>query len=123
MEQAKTIVVVEDDELIRLLVETLLADEGYRTVGLASGVKTVETVKSTHAALVITDLAMPGCSGLTVIEAMRADAETRDTPILVVSAHTSWLDQHDHPQVQGVLSKPFDLDELVSLVNGVIGGN
>lgn len=120
MEDCRTVVVVEDDDLIRLLLETVLGDEGYRTVGLTNGVKTVETVKASKASLVITDLAMPGCNGLTVVEAMRADPETRDVPIVVVSAHTSWLDHRNPPLVQGVLSKPFDLDELMSLVNGLV---
>jgi two-component system OmpR family response regulator len=114
------ILVVDDDEEIRVLLQTILAREGF----------VVEMAKDAAAArrrlgagddfdLVILDVMMPGEDGLSFCERLR---ETRDTPILMISARSLSVDRAIGLETgaDDYLPKPFERRELVARVRALI---
>src|SRR5688500_10214373 len=80
------ILVVEDSDEIRDLLGLVLEAEGYRVVALEDGRDVVETVRSIRPILITLDLALPGKDGWAIVRELQDDDETREIPILVISA-------------------------------------
>jgi len=71
------ILVVEDKESLRKLLVRLLQEEKYDVVGVASGEEAIEKIKREYFNLVLTDMKLPGLSGMEVLrEARRSDSRT-----------------------------------------------
>jgi DNA-binding response OmpR family regulator len=118
-EQRKKVVVIgEDDEPIATLLRDSLNDEsGYQAVVVADGALVIETVRQVHADLLILDIMMPGLNGFEVFDRVRADSDIRNMPVLFVSAATNQYDKDfAHRNIKDVVSKPFDLNELLDRV-------
>lgn len=81
------ILVCEDQDTIRHMIETLVHASGHEVVGVALGAQAVETLRATHFDLLLLDLMLPGSvDGFGVIERLRADPTTAELPIVVLSA-------------------------------------
>ena len=114
----KVIVIGEDDEPIATLLRDSINDEdGYQSVVVSDGALVIETVRQVHADLLILDIMMPGLNGFEVFDRVRADNDIRDMPVLFVSAATTQYDK-DFSQrgIKDVISKPFDLNDLLERV-------
>ncbi len=118
-EERKHVVVIgEDDEPIATLLRDSINDEdGYQAVVVSDGALVIETVRQVHADLLILDIMMPGLNGFEVFDRVRADTDIRDMPVLFVSAATNQYDG-DFAQrgIKDVISKPFDLNDLLARV-------
>ncbi len=114
----KVVVIGEDDEPIATLLRDSINDEdGYQAVVVSDGALVIETVRQVHADLLILDIMMPGLNGFEVFDRVRADTDIRDMPVLFVSAATTQYDK-DFAQrgIKDVISKPFDLNDLLGQV-------
>ena len=114
----KVIVIGEDDEPIATLLRDSINDEdGYQSVVVSDGALVIETVRQVHADLLILDIMMPGLNGFEVFDRVRADTDIREMPVLFVSAATTQYDK-DFTQrgINDVISKPFDLNDLLERV-------
>jgi DNA-binding response OmpR family regulator len=114
----KVVVIGEDDEPIATLLRDSINDEdSYQAVVVSDGALVLETVRQVHADLLILDIMMPGLNGFEVFDRVRADGDIRDMPVLFVSAATT---QHEDDFAQrgirDVISKPFDLNDLLDRV-------
>jgi len=114
----KVVVIGEDDEPIATLLRDSINDEdGYQSVVVSDGALVIETVRQVHADLLILDIMMPGLNGFEVFDRVRADGDIGQMPVLFVSAATN---QHDDDFAQrgikDVISKPFDLNDLLERV-------
>lgn len=81
-----SILVVEDEEDIRELVEYNLRKEGYRPAGVASGEEGLAAARTGSYELILLDLMLPGVDGLTVCRTLKANPETAGTPIVMLTA-------------------------------------
>jgi len=114
----KVVVIGEDDEPIASLLRDSINDEdGYQSVVVSDGALVIEVVRQVHADLLILDIMMPGLDGFEVFDRVRADNDIRDMPVLFVSAATNQYDS-DFAQrgIKDVISKPFDLNDLLEQV-------
>ncbi|MBI2389654.1 MAG: response regulator [Deltaproteobacteria bacterium] len=111
---ATTILVVEDDEPIRLAVRELLEVEGYHVDLATDGVEALRLVAREVPSLVITDLQMPNLDGRELCSRLRTDARTAQIPIVVLTA-AHRLDGV-FGKADAVIRKPFDIDVLLSTV-------
>jgi len=116
----KSILVVEDSDDIRELLGLVLEAEGYRVIALEDGRDVVETARELGPALITLDLALPGKDGWTVVRELQEDDQTRDIPILVISAYTRELDAPLRRRVTRVISKPFYITQVVSEVEEIL---
>lgn len=84
-EQKTTILIVEDDKFLRELMVKKLDTEGFAIVEAQDGEEALRLIQETKPHLVLLDLILPGIDGFTVLEKMRATAETAKTPVIVLS--------------------------------------
>lgn len=115
------ILVVDDNDGIRQLFTLILNDEGY-TVELAKGgEEAINKVAIKTPSLVILDVYMPGMNGIDTFKELQKIIP--DTPIIFLSAYTekkTLAKGIDDGLVKHFISKPFDLTELLNLINKVI---
>jgi two-component system alkaline phosphatase synthesis response regulator PhoP len=119
---AKHILVVEDERHLAMGIKFNLEGEGYRVTTAGSGPAALELVEEneTDIDLIVLDIMLPGMSGYSVCEALRERGS--DVPILILSARTLAEDRTRGFDVGAnqYLSKPFDLDELLSRVKNLL---
>src|SRR5262245_26972000 len=119
---AKHILVVEDERHLAMGIKFNLEEEGYRVTTAGSGPAALELVEEneTDIDLIILDIMLPGMSGYSVCEALRERGS--DVPVLILSARTLAEDRTRGFDVGAnqYLSKPFDLDELLSRVKNLL---
>src|SRR3954469_11786967 len=118
----KRILVVEDSDEIRELLGFVLEAEGYQVVALEDGRDVVETARQQQPVLITLDLALPGKDGWAIVRELQEDDQTRDIPILVISAYTRELDAPLRRRVARVISKPFYITQVVSEVEEILTG-
>lgn len=118
---SRTILVVEDSEPIRRILALLLEGHGYEVVAVDGGRKGLALARELHPRAITLDLSLPDLDGRDVLRELKQDALTEAIPVLVVSAYASTLTPAERAQAAEVLSKPFDVDELLSRVARVVG--
>ena len=83
---AKTVLIVEDNELNMKLFNDLLEAHGYQTVQTRNGVEAVELARKHHPDLILMDIQLPEVSGLQVTQWIKDDETLRDIPVIAVTA-------------------------------------
>lgn len=96
------ILIVEDDEKNMKLVRHLLQIHGYRTLEAMTAGAGIELAKAHRPDLILMDIKLPDMDGTVALEHLRADAATRDIPVIAVSASVMLEDQSK------ILSSGFD---------------
>jgi len=119
--KARTILVVEDSEPIRRILALLLEGHGYEVVAVDGGREGLDLAQQLHPRAITLDLSLPDLDGREVLRALKADASTETIPVIIVSAYASILTAAERASAAEVLSKPFDVDELLSRVARVVG--
>jgi len=117
----KTVLIADDEDFLRLLVrETLL---GYRVVEARDGVEALYLAREATPDLVILDWMMPGCDGIEVLRALRADAAMQHVPVLMMTAKTGASERAalETAGATAVLAKPFSTRELRASVGEILG--
>ena len=118
------VLVVDDDEIFRGYVGTLLEMEGYSVLQDHNGFKALDVLKTETVDLVVTDIIMPGMEGLETI--MHLQKDNGNLPIVAMSGFPGMDGQEylDHARQFGAkatFAKPFDsrefLDTITELVN------
>ena len=115
------ILVVDDDQGQRSLLETFLQSHGFAVSLAESGQAALEILPQLEVAMVISDVRMPGMSGLEMLRQMRANHPT--LPFLLVTAFANIREAVDAIKdgALNYLSKPIDLDELLATVRRATG--
>jgi two-component system phosphate regulon response regulator PhoB len=116
------VLVVDDEPDITALVAYHLAKNGFRVSTAANGPDALRAVADESPALIILDRMLPGMTGDEVLATVRASAESRDVPVLMLTARKEELDR-----VRGLslgaddyLTKPFSTKELVLRVAAIL---
>ena len=120
---AKTILAVDDSASIRQMVAFTLKGAGYDVVEAVDGQDGLDKAKAKSVNLVLTDQNMPKMDGLTLIKSLRALAQYKSTPILMLTteAGEDMKGQGKAAGATGWLVKPFDPQKLLEVVKKVIG--
>ncbi|HEV8670148.1 MAG TPA: response regulator [Candidatus Limnocylindria bacterium] len=116
--EAPRVLVVEDDEDLRYLIGSALADAGYTAVEAADGAAALAACETRDVDLVLLDLNMPRLGGQAFAEAYRR--RTGRAKIIVMSGAANGGETSARVQASGFLSKPFDLERLVAVVRRVV---
>jgi putative two-component system response regulator len=115
-EQRKTILVVDDTEAnMDVLVEIL--DPLYDISVAMDGESALEIAESEHPDLVLLDIMMPGMDGYEVLKRLRANDQTKDIPVVFVSAHSGIdrsLEGADAASV-AFITKPVDPEAVIAI--------
>ena len=116
----KTILVVDDVPMIRSAMTDVLEHAGYTVVSGRDGAEGLRLARDCHPDVILLDLALPKSSGVDVLDSLKGSAETRDIPVIVVSAYAHLLSGSDARPAAGVIQKPFNVSELLTLVEQVL---
>ena len=118
----KTVLVADDDPVILRLIQVNLELEGYDVFLAQNGEEAVELARAEKPDLVILDIMMPRLDGYQACERLKADDETRDIPVVFLSAKAQQSDIEKGKAfgVEEYLTKPFDPNDLVETVDRLL---
>ena len=116
---AKTVLVVDDEPVLRTIVREILHEEGYAVIEAADGRVMLEIMARERPDLVLMDVMMPGIDGREAYRQLRSNPEHRDVPVVMMSAGVRPI--RLDPSIAGFMAKPFDVTQLVELVARLIG--
>lgn len=118
MSAAPVVLIVDDHSDIRRLLSITLGKE-HRTIEAADGVAALEAVRHHHPGMVLLDVMMPGeLDGLQVLEAIKTNPKTKNTPVAMITARGQLVDQ-DKGRALGAdayFIKPFSPLQVASWV-------
>lgn len=120
-QDAKKILVVDDEKHIVRLVQVNLERRGYQVITAYDGLECLEKVKKEKPDLIILDVMMPRLDGFETLKRLKADPETRDIPVVMLTARAQ-----DKDVLTGYtlgtdlyLTKPFSPIELLTMVQRI----
>ncbi len=111
-----SVLVVDDDPAIANLLGALLIEEGFNAITATSGQQALEIVSANPPDLVLLDLMMPKVSGSAICIQLKADPLTRHIPVIIISGDAKAAQKVLEIGADGLISKPFDLDEVLACV-------
>ena len=114
------VLVVEDDDAIRTLLVAALRREPFDVHAAVNGVEALDLTRTSEYAVILLDLMMPGCNGVEFLQAFHEATPESRTVIFVMTAFDDVMVRHVAPNlVHGIVRKPFDVPQLVSMVREV----
>jgi CheY-like chemotaxis protein len=123
-EQSRYILVVDDIPNILELVETTLRFKGgYRVLTARNGEEALEVIQRERPALVVTDILMPKVDGFNLVHRLRLDPETRNIPVVFLSATYIAPEDKTFAVLVGAtrfLEKPIDIDLLMRTISELL---
>jgi DNA-binding response OmpR family regulator len=114
------ILVIDDDETILELLQDALSPD-YLVATAHDALEGVELLMDGRFDLLIVDLGMPVMNGVDLIQKIRAHSPFATVPILVLSAYPELRDRLRGSDLQGIMAKPFSIEELNRTVAGILG--
>jgi len=119
------VLAVDDDRVIRQLVEVNLELEDYEVDSAADGAEALEKVKAFNPDLLVLDIMMPKLDGREVCRRLKGDPKTKDIKIIFLSARAQEVDVESGMELgaDAYVTKPFDPAELIDVVRGLLGDN
>ena len=117
--RGKTVLVIDDESMVREVLCHMIEDLGYHAMGVAGGGEAFAVLDERQATIdaAIVDLTMPRMNGSAVVEGLRA--RRRDLPIILTSGFDR--DHASADDVAGFLRKPFRFETLEALLHDVVG--
>ncbi|MBM4262332.1 MAG: response regulator [Deltaproteobacteria bacterium] len=119
---SELILIIEDNEKNRKLCRDVLQVKGYRTIESETAEDGLKLAAEQCPALILMDIQLPGMDGITAMKQLKADATTKDIPIIAITAsamtnnRTAMLDQG----FDGYQTKPISLKEFLGEVERVL---
>lgn len=120
VDTGETVLVVDDEPLVRDLLVQFLSLRGYRAFGVKDGPEALSMVEQGPPDLILLDLIMPGMSGVEVIKALREKDYPGGIIILTGTHNEEVLEEAWSLRPQEVLSKPIDLERLLTAIQLVL---
>ncbi len=116
----KKILIIDDDQTILHLLKKMFTRNGFDVLVSKDGAEGVEELKRETPSLVITDLKTPSLSGKDLISSIRQIQP--ELPIIIMTAYPNlYHEKKGEHEIQGYFRKPFDIDELLSSVEKILG--
>ena len=120
---AKTIMIVEDNEMNMKLFHDLLEAHGYQTVETRNGLEAVDLARTHRPDLILMDIQLPEVSGLDVAGWIKEDDDLRTIPIIAVTAFAMKGDEERIRKggCEAYISKPISIGSFVETVKSYLG--
>lgn len=117
-----TILVVDDEPTIRILIRAALEGTGYRVLEAADGTSALQMACSQRPDLILLDIALPHLSGLEVCRRLKEDPATAATPILLLTGFVQEAERQAAEEVgaQAFIAKPFSPATLVAQIDNAL---
>lgn len=116
----RPVLIVDDDPPTQKLLLALLQRYGFKGEVASNGAEAIDAIRSRDYSAVVLDVMMPAVGGHAVVEFLAASGSS--LPVVICSAAgPAALGNFDSTVVKAIVRKPFDVDELMSIVRNVIG--
>ncbi len=115
-----SVLVIDDDRSLRALIRSALEEEGYWVHQAANGLEGLKVLAQHTPDIILLDMRMPVIDGLAFARELRAHYGSR-LPVVLVTAATDAEKRAQQVGAAEWLVKPFELNELVSTVNRLLG--
>jgi len=115
------VLLVDDDDDMLALYDYMLEREGYRVKAVSNGLEAFAEIRASRPDVVVTDIAMPGFSGLDLIEAVRSDNELADLPVVAITSFGENL--REQAQAVGAtvaIDKPTELTKMREVIDAAV---
>jgi two-component system, OmpR family, phosphate regulon response regulator PhoB len=124
MMMTDSILLVDDDQDMRTLLSILLKRAGYLVYQAVDGLDALHVLRTTQPSVCISDVMMPGMSGLELCQRLRSDARTTAMPIILLSARSDCasIEQGLQSGADLYLAKPVSMDSLSRHIRELIDG-
>jgi DNA-binding response OmpR family regulator len=114
--EGKRILIVEDDDAIRTMVERVLRYERFEVDSARDGFEAIEKLSNNDYATVVLDLAMPRVDGIDVLRFLERENPNLERKVIVMTANRAGLEVVRAKRVAAVLTKPFDIRSLIDQI-------
>jgi two-component system cell cycle response regulator DivK len=120
---AKTVLIVEDNELNMKLFHDLLEAHGYRTIQTRNGIEALDLARANRPDLILMDIQLPEVSGLEVTKWIKEDDDLRAIPVIAVTAFAMKGDEERIRQggCEAYISKPISVSKFLETVRAYLG--
>ena len=117
------VLVVDDEVYILHILDFILGAENYDVVTATNGEQALQKVRDEKPDLVVLDIMMPKLDGYETCKRLKADADTKDVPVILLSAKGRNVDQKVGFEVgaDDYITKPFSPRKLVERINAILG--
>ena len=112
------VLIIDDDELTRLVLDNLLKKEHFRVLQAEDGEQGVALAQEAKPDIILLDVFMPNMDGFEVLAMLKKNPDLRDVPVCIFSI-LNQEDRKDKALAMGAaafISKPFNIKEVVTLV-------
>ena len=116
----RTVLVVDDDPFIVAALAELLEDHGLDVHTATNGFSALRLAGELRPAIILLDIALPERSGKDLLHDFRAEPATHDAAIVIVTGHADNLSDSDLAEADGIVTKPFDVGDLVLTVQRAV---
>ncbi len=123
---ARTVLIIDDDEVARYLLQRLLTEHSLQFLEAASGPEGLRLAGEVRPAAILLDLSLPGMDGFEVLEALRRDSTTRNIPVIIHTSRSLTEQERGRllPHVVGILSKSgLTRDVALELLQRALSGS
>ena len=119
----KNILVIEDNHAILDVITLILQSEAYKVSGLNKSADMMQHIDTFNPDLMILDIMLPDADGRELLTQIRTNPTTASIPVLMISAkYTAETIQHGEHKPNGFIAKPFDIDNLLDKIEGILAG-
>ncbi len=120
---AKTILIVEDNDLNMKLFNDLLQAHGYDTLQTSDGYEAMDITREHHPDLILMDIQLPKVSGLDIIKKIKSDDELKNIPVIAVTAFAMKGDEEKIRDggCDGYIAKPISVPSFLETVATFLG--
>lgn len=119
-DRSHKILVVDDDPDISMMLKLMLEYKGY-TVNTAERAEETYTILRDHPIdLVIMDMLLSGANGTDICTELKKNSETRQVPVMMISAHPNAREICLQAGADDFVSKPFDMQDILSKISRLI---
>jgi CheY-like chemotaxis protein len=117
---AKTILVVDDDNALRLVIVAALKKAGYTTVEATDGLQGIAQAKRTKPHLIISDVYMDNMNGFMMVETLKEDEETSSIPVIMMTSAAQAAGAWDTSLADDYIDKGFSMTQLMERVKKIL---
>ena len=125
-DDAKTVLVVDDDPDAREFLTTVLGDNGFATATATDGAEAIKMIENKAPDLVALDISMPEKSGVAVYRKLKEDEQLKSIPVIIITGVSDDFrkfisSRRQVPPPEGYISKPVDHEQLLTMVRNLLG--
>lgn len=119
---SKTLLIIEDDETMRVALRRIFESDGYKVKTAADGTQLSTVLDDTPIDMLILDVGLPWINGFELAKLLKEHDDLKDIPLIFISGKTSEMDVKRGFQVgaDDYIKKPFDIDKIKKTVSTLL---